>query len=117
MPSRGVCLGLYLGADSSDEQLFAAMARILVAFFVLIGDIVNIMLAPEVCSDQRHRASALSATGLTAHVAYDPALASVGCVCHNCEYRPRELANGMWHSKSKYLLFADTIGRHSFHSI
>jgi hypothetical protein len=49
----GYVLGLYLRADSSDEQLFAAMALIFVAFFVVIGDIVSIILACEVWSDQR----------------------------------------------------------------
>lgn len=49
----GFVLGRYLHADGSDEQLFAALALIFVAFFVLIGDIVSIMLACEVWSDQR----------------------------------------------------------------
>ena len=49
----GYVLGLYLRADSSDVQLFAAMALIFVAFFVLIGDIISIMLVCEVWSDQR----------------------------------------------------------------
>ena len=49
----GYVLGLYLRADGTDEQLFAAMAFVLVAFFVVIGDIVSIMLACEVWSDQR----------------------------------------------------------------
>ena len=51
--SIGYVLGLYLRADSSDVQLFAAMALIFVAFFVLIGDIISIMLVCEVWSDQR----------------------------------------------------------------
>jgi hypothetical protein len=49
----GYVLGLYLRAHGSDEQLFAAMALVLVAFFVVIGDIVSIMLACEIWSDQR----------------------------------------------------------------
>ena len=49
----GYALGLYLRADSSDVQLFAAMALIFVVFFVLIGDIISIMLVCEVWSDQR----------------------------------------------------------------
>jgi hypothetical protein len=49
----GYVLARYLRADSSDEQLFAAMTLILVAFFMVIVDIVSIMLAYEVWSDQR----------------------------------------------------------------
>jgi uncharacterized membrane protein len=49
----GYVLGRYLRADGSDEQLFAAMALIFVVFFVVIVDIVSIMLACEVWSDQR----------------------------------------------------------------
>ena len=49
----GYVLGVYLHADSSDVQLFAAMALIFVTFFVLIGDIISIMLVCEVWSDQR----------------------------------------------------------------
>ena len=49
----GYVLGLYLRADSSDEQLFAAMALIFVAFFVVIADIVSIVLTCEVWLDQR----------------------------------------------------------------
>lgn len=49
----GYVLGRLLHADGSDEQLFAVMAFIFVAFFILIADIVSIMLACEVWSDQR----------------------------------------------------------------
>lgn len=48
----GYVLGRLLHADG-DEQLFAVMAFIFVAFFILIADIVSIMLACEVWSDQR----------------------------------------------------------------
>jgi hypothetical protein len=50
----GYVLGLYLRAESSDAQLFAAMALMFVAFFMMILDIASIMLACEVWSDQRH---------------------------------------------------------------
>lgn len=50
----GYVFGLYLRADSSDTQLFAAMALVFVAFFVVILDIVSIMLAYEVWTDQRY---------------------------------------------------------------
>jgi len=50
----GYVLGVYIRADSSDAQLFAAMALILVAFFVVIVDIVSVMLACEIWADQRH---------------------------------------------------------------
>lgn len=49
----GYVLGLYVRADSSDEQLFAAMALIFVAFFVVIADIVSILLTCEVWLDER----------------------------------------------------------------
>lgn len=49
----GYVLGLYVRADSSDEQLFAAMALIFVAFFVVIADIVSILLSCEVWLDER----------------------------------------------------------------
>ena len=50
----GYVLGLYLRALTSDEQLFAAMALIFVAFLLVIADIVSIVLACEVWLDQRH---------------------------------------------------------------
>ena len=50
----GYVLGLYLRALTSDEQLFAAMALIFVAFLMVIADIVSIVLACEVWLDQRH---------------------------------------------------------------
>ena len=43
----GCVLRLYLHADSSDGQLFAAMALVFVTFFVVIADIVSIVLACE----------------------------------------------------------------------
>lgn len=49
----GYVLGLYVRADSSDEQLFAAMALVFVAFFVVIADIVSILLTCEVWLDER----------------------------------------------------------------
>jgi len=49
----GYVLGLYLHAVTSDEQLFAAMAIIFVAFLMVIADIVSIVLAYEVWLDQR----------------------------------------------------------------
>jgi hypothetical protein len=52
--SIGYVLGLYLRAVTSDEQLFAAMALIFVAFLMVIADIVSIVLACEVWLDQRH---------------------------------------------------------------
>lgn len=48
----GYFLGLYLRTESSDGQLFAAMALIFVVFFVVIADIVSIVLACEVWLDQ-----------------------------------------------------------------
>jgi hypothetical protein len=45
---------LYLHAVTSDEQLFADMAIIFVAFLMVITDIVSIVLACEVWLDQRH---------------------------------------------------------------
>jgi hypothetical protein len=50
----GYVFGLYLRAVTSDEQLFAAMALIFVAFLMVIADIVSIVLACEVWLDQRH---------------------------------------------------------------
>ena len=50
----GYFLRLYLRALTSDEQLFAAMALIFVAFLMVIADIVSIVLACEVWLDQRH---------------------------------------------------------------
>jgi hypothetical protein len=50
----GYVLELYLRAVTSDEQLFAAMALIFVAFLMVIADIVSIVLACEVWLDQRH---------------------------------------------------------------
>ncbi len=49
----GYVLGLHVRADSSDEQLFAAIALIFVAFFVAIADIVSILLTCEVWLDER----------------------------------------------------------------
>jgi len=43
----GYVLQVYLHADSSDGQLFAAMALVFVTFFVVIADIVSIVLACE----------------------------------------------------------------------
>jgi len=50
----GYVLQLYLHAVTSDEQLFAAMALIFVAFLMVIADIVSIVLACEVWLDPRH---------------------------------------------------------------
>jgi hypothetical protein len=50
----GYVLGLCLRTVTSDEQLFAAMALIFVAFLMVIADIVSIALACEVWLDQRH---------------------------------------------------------------
>lgn len=49
----GYVLGRYLRAGSGDEQLFAAMTLLFVAFLVVIGDMVGIMLAYEAWSHQR----------------------------------------------------------------
>ena len=49
----GYVLGRYLRAGNSDEQLFAAMTLLFVAFLVVIGDMVSIMLACEAWSHQR----------------------------------------------------------------
>ena len=43
----GYVFRLYLRADSSDGQLFAAMALVFVTFFVVIADIVSIVLTCE----------------------------------------------------------------------